>query len=300
MLIPLFRSLSEPLATAISNFLSPFAVGADDSAFSLQASGFCCNQQHGQDEKPRDLMFTVATRSARQQEKWEKREQFLLDTAQQLIEIEGLVNFNMDRLVKVSGISKGTVYNHFAGKEDCQAALCIRGWETVKALFERAINFDGHPREVVLAAHFAYRLHLLRYPVFSSTLMTARTPAFAEKVSPERARIMKELDDEIFDMMYRVITQAKMAGALPLELPEAIVTFVNWSMSYGINMLGRTGFEHQTNQQFEDVNISLIGANIVLDGLGMTPLSKDWDYESTWQRIADEVFADDLDVTPPK
>ena len=296
MWMPFFRSLFEPLTTAMSRVFQC----ADDYPFALQTAGVCCHQQHEDDKKSSGLMFTVQARSSRQEEKWNKREQFLLDTAQQLIEIEGLVNFNMDRLVKVSGISKGTVYNHFAGKEDCQAALCIRGWETVKDLFERALNFEGHPREVILAAHFAYRLHLQRYPVFSSTLMTARTPAFAEKVSQERASLMKELDDEIFNMLYRVVAKAKAEGALPEHLSETIVTFVNWSMSYGINMLGRTGFDGQTRQQFDGVNISLIGANIVLDGIGMTPLSKDWDYNATWQRIADEIFAHDLEVLPPK
>lgn len=290
ILMPLARAGLEPVLSIMSRVCGQrhHCVFAADAQIPDQSD----TQNH--------LMFSVPARSPRQQEKWDKREQFLLDTAQQLIEIEGLVNFNMDRLVKVSGVSKGTVYNHFSGKEDCQAALCIRGWETAKALFQRALNFDGHPREVILAAHFAYRMHLQRYPVFSSTLMTARTPTFIEKVSPERAAMLKALDDEIFEMLYQVVARAKAEGALPSGMSESIITFMNWSMSYGINMLGRTGFDGQTRQQFEGVDITLVGANIVLDGMGMTPLSRDWDYEATWKRIAGEVFAEELQVSPPK
>ena len=290
MWMPVFRALLEPAMNAVERWCNSQA----DDALALEGAGVRCPFERQR------IMFSVAGRTARQQEKWEKREQFLLDTAQQLIEIEGLVNFNMDRLVKVSGVSKGTVYNHFSGKEDCQAALCIRGWEAVKSLFEQALSFEGHPREVVVAAHFAYRLHLQRFPVFSATLMTARTPAFAEKVTAERAQQMKELDDEIFEMLYRVVARAKVEGALPNETQESIVTFLNWSMSYGVNMLARTGFDGQTRAQFDSVNIALLGVNTVLDGIGMTPLSRDWDYEKTWQRVADEVFAEQLETTPPK
>ena len=290
IVMPLARAGLDPVLSMMNRLFGQRYTCAFSAESSLQ----------DEDKAQGTLMFSVPARSARQQEKWDKREQFLLDTAQQLIEIEGLVNFNMDRLVKVSGVSKGTVYNHFAGKEDCQAALCIRGWETAKALFQRALNFQGHPREVILAAHFAYRLHLQRFPVFSSTLMTARTPTFIEKVSAERASMLRALDDEIFEMLYQVVARAKAEGALPQGASESIITFMNWSMSYGINMLGRTGFDGQTRQQFEGVDIPLTGANIVLDGIGMTPLSKDWDYEATWKRVASEVFAEELQVSPPK
>lgn len=59
-------------------------------------------------------------------------------------------------------------------------------------------------------------------------------------------------------------------------------------------MLANTGFDHSVSDYLEERNIALVGANVLMDGLGMTPLSKDWDYARTWQRIADEIFAEDI------
>lgn len=235
-------------------------------------------------------------RSARQEEKWQQREARLLDLTQTLIEESGFAHFNMDRLVRVSDVSKGTIYNHFSSKEDCLAAFCIRGMNQLRVLFERALTFQGHPREVALAIHFAYRLHLKLNPTVCMALVNARTPSFAEKTSPERSKKMKQVDGELFAMAFKVIDDAIKAGELELrdDLPEVVITFLNWSMSYGINMLVNTGFDPSVSKFLEESNIALLGANVLMDGLGMTPLSKDWDYKNTWQRIADEIFAEEI------
>lgn len=241
-------------------------------------------------------MGLTCGRSAKQEEKWQSREERLLDLTQALIEESGFAHFNMDRLVKVSDVSKGTIYNHFSSKEDCLAAYCVRGMSQLRSLFERALTFNGTPREIALSIHFAYRLHLQINPTVCMALVTARTPSFAEKTSDERSQQMKAIDGELFSMAFKVIDDALKAGELELrdDRPEIVITFVNWAMSYGINMLASTGFDHSVSDYLEERNIALVGANVLMDGLGMTPLSKDWDYEKTWQRIADEIFAEDM------
>ena len=226
------------------------------------------------------------------------------------IYIDGLVETIKRRVLKGSGFawvpqtavaaeleySKGTIYNHFSSKEDCLAAFCVRGMSQLRGLFQRALTFNGTPREIALAIHFAYRLHLQLNPTVCMALVTARTPSFAEKTSPERSQQMKTIDGELFSMAFKVIDDAIKAGELELreDLPEIVITFLNWSMSYGINMLANTGFDHSVSDYLEERNIALVGANVLMDGLGMTPLSKDWDYARTWQRIADEIFAEDI------
>ena len=58
-------------------------------------------------------------------------------------------------------------------------------------------------------------------------------------------------------------------------------------------MLEDTGFEHTISELLDQQNIALIGANVLMDGIGMKPLSKDWDYGASWQRIAEEVFPEE-------
>jgi len=234
-------------------------------------------------------------RSPRQEEKWRKREDQLLDQVQQIIDDVGFAQFNMDGLVRASDVSKGTVYNHFSSKEDCLAALCCRGMTELKDMFLRAQAFDGTPREKALAIHYAYRLHLKLHPAMSMALVTARTAAFVEKTSPQRSAIMRHNDETLFAIAYQVIDMAVQAGDLEItdDLNETVITFMTWATSYGINMLEDTGFEHTISQLLEKRNIALIGANVLMDGIGMRPLSKDWDYRASWQRIAEEVFPEE-------
>lgn len=290
----------QALFARLSDLSCPFK---QQFAFACEASsglGIEPSSTESNSSKPM-LMNNVGLpsgRSLRQEEKWQVREARLLDLTQEIIEESGFAHFNMDRLVRVSDVSKGTIYNHFTGKEDCLAAFCIRGMTDLRGLFQRALTFKGTPREVALTIHFAYRLHLQLNPTVCMALVTARTPSFAEKTSPERAMQMKTIDGELFSMAFKVIDDAIKDSALELRdgLSEVVITFLNWSMSYGINMLANTGFDHSVSDYLEEQNIALIGANVLMDGLGMTPLSKDWDYEKTWQRIADEIFADEISM----
>ncbi len=218
-------------------------------------------------------------RTPRQEEKWQKRESTLLDHVQFIIDDVGYAHFNMDRLVR----------------EDCLAALCCRGMEELKDMFLRAQAFDGKPREKALAIHYAYRLHMKLHPVMSTALVTARTAAFVEKTSPQRAAKVRHNDETFFAIAFEVIDAAVRAGDLEIteDLDATVITFLTWSTSYGINMLEDTGFEHTISDLLEEKNIALIGANVLMDGIGMKPLSKDWDYRATWQRIAEEVFPEE-------
>jgi len=245
---------------------------------------------------PKDSLSSAVVRSPRQEEKWQAREQHLLDLTQTLIDEHGFAQFNMDRLVKVSDVSKGTIYNHFSGKEDCLAGLCIRCMEETADMFRRALAFDGKPREVALAVHYAYRLHLRLNPTFSMSLVTVRTASFAEKTSPERAQRLSEMDAELFSLAYQVMDQAIASGDMPArdDIDQTVLAFLNWALSYGINMLADTGFEHSIRDHLGEQNIALIGANILMDGLGMTPLASEWDYQKTWERIGNEVFPDEV------
>ena len=246
------------------------------------------------DDMPQSSATPV--RSPRQEEKWQEREAPLLDLTHHILEEEGFAGFNMERLVKASDVSKGTVYNHFSSKEDCLAALCIRGMHSLADMFRRARAFDGTSREKALAIHFAYRLHLKMHPTLSMSLISARTASFAEKTSPERAEKLRQGDSELFVLAFEVIQDAARAGDLELtdDMQQVVITFLNWSVSYGINMLASTGFDPAVSQMLEEKNIALMGANVLLDGIGMKPLSKDWDYRASWDRIARELFADEI------
>lgn len=232
------------------------------------------------------------------QQKLAEREQELLNLAEDLINQEGFATFTMDKLAAASGYSKGTMYNHFSGKEDCLAGLCIRGMGLIEELFNRAIAFNGTPREKILALNFAYQLYGQLQPTLSLAVLTARTPAFAEKTSPERSALMQETDMRITLRVYAVFQQAIQSGelTLPPGLTVEAVSFMCWAQAFGGSALLGTARDLTAVSRISSLNMPLLSANVMLDGLGFRPLSADWDYSQSWERIGHECFAQEQEL----
>ncbi|WP_430462799.1 TetR/AcrR family transcriptional regulator [Thalassolituus sp. LLYu03] len=231
-------------------------------------------------------------------EKLAEREKELLDLAEQLINQDGFAAFTMDRLVAASGYSKGTLYNHFSSKEDCLAGLCIRGMSLMEHLFQRAATFDGNARERVLALHYADQLYARLQPTLSLAVLSARTPAFAEKISAERDALMQETDCRVTGMVDEVFRQALHTGDLPQrdDIPVEAMTFICWAQAFGTGALLGTARDLTAVSRIASMNIPLLSANVVLDGFGFKPLSDDWDYAASWERIGQTCFSAELAV----
>ena len=71
-------------------------------------------------------MSSVSTVIARRQRDIARREQAMLDAAQALIQRDGLLSLHMARVAEESGYAIGTLYKHFASKEDLLVTLATR------------------------------------------------------------------------------------------------------------------------------------------------------------------------------
>ena len=75
---------------------------------------------------------------------------------------------------------------------------------------------------------------------------------------------------------------------------EIALTFLNWYTSFGVCALTTTGIDTESSRAIRQRNLPLMAANLMMDGMGVMPSSKEWDYDKTWDRIAQEVFAPEL------
>ncbi|MAK90915.1 MAG: TetR family transcriptional regulator [Oleibacter sp.] len=241
----------------------------------------------------RRLNVSCPVRTRREQ-KLADREEELLDHAQHLIEQEGFASFTMDSLVKVCGYSKGTLYNHFSGKEDCLGALCLRGLSVLEGLFERAIAFNGNHREKILALNVGYQIYGQLQPTLALALITVRTPAFSEKISAARSERIQQMDIALTSRVDEVFRAAMAAGELADDIHVSALSFMSWAQAYGGATLLHAAQDLTAVTRVIGSNISLISSNVLLDGMGFRPLSKDWDYQNSWQRIEQECFAEEV------
>lgn len=225
--------------------------------------------------------------NSKRQQTLHDREVELLDIAEQLVADHGFANFTMDKLTAACSYSKGTVYNHFNSKEDLIVGLCIRCLTAEIALFEQAVCFEGNLREKCLSVVYAYQKHAFEHPTLFMCVLSAKTPAVMEKASPERLEQAEQLSKQITYYCDSLFNEAIKDGALQLHQGFELngLTFALWATAFGTNALMITAGSVESISRLEDRIPQLDNINILLDGMGWTPLSADWDYHHTWQQI---------------
>ena len=77
---------------------------------------------------------------SRKQREIRQREQLILDAAQDMLHEHGYKYLTMDRIAEKVEYSKGTIYNHFASKEDLVCSLSCRCLTNLIDLFQQAHN----------------------------------------------------------------------------------------------------------------------------------------------------------------
>jgi len=221
------------------------------------------------------------------------REQELIETALSIMEQEGTAGLTMDKVVARVPYSKGTVYNHFCSREDLLTGICNAGMETLAELFSRAVMFQGTTRERLLAIHYAYLLHALLDPIKFMLVISAKTASLIERTSERRLTALYELEGRLMGPMFELVNEAIAGGELTLSphMSRRQIVFTNWAGSFGAIALlisskdkcsGRDGLDTQT-EVFNH-------ANLLLDGMQWRPLTPEWDYASTLDRIISEIF----------
>lgn len=224
------------------------------------------------------------------------REHELLHIAKSIVEQEGFNNFTMDKLTAASPYSKGTIYNHFSSKEDVITALCSAALRHEISFFRRAQKFNGTSRERVIALHVAYVMSAKVEPVLFNCLMTAKTPWVIGKSSAERLKLQADLEQQCSELIDEVLHGALATGELKISSSSGLdcVAFANWAVSYGSIALLSSTIDCHSIARVRDHNVFLFGINCLLDGLNWQPLSTAWDYQRTWQRVEQEIFAEEL------
>ncbi|WP_440903329.1 TetR/AcrR family transcriptional regulator [Catenovulum sp. SX2] len=219
-------------------------------------------------------------------EKILQREQELLQLAHQLVDEVGLNNLTMEKLVAVSPYSKGTIYNHFCCKEDLLAALGVHSMGLCSELMLKAQSFAGNSREQALAVHYAYHLYGLLEPALYMCVLNCKTPSVQEKASKQRLEQLEKVDKQIAQLCDSFFQKGLEDGSLRIAQQDiAYVSFANWACSFGTNLLLQNAAESFAISRLTETNRVLFNINLMFDGMGWQPVSTDYDYQQSWQKI---------------
>lgn len=184
-------------------------------------------------------MSPAAVSTARRLREREAREQHILDAAQALIQQDGLLNLQMARLAEASEVATGTLYQHFASKEDLLVTLSARNCAARRGLFEQAAGWSGPSRERMLAIGIADTLMLAEQPEFFRLAQYALTEVVWGAASPQRRAQALAASEPLGGLVMGIIRDARVAGDLPLgtSLTEAELCLGPWTLCLGMHTL---------------------------------------------------------------
>ena len=223
------------------------------------------------------------------------RELELIQMARKLVAKSCLTNLTIDRLAAESPYSKGTIYKHFISKEDLLMAICNTCIEEIKEIFTRALQFKGNNRERILAVLVSYVIWSKLHPSQLFMVLSAHSPNVAASSSDARNETHSLCENQLMAMMNNEIDKAIAAGDLkmPKNMCVQQVTFALWSVSFGaMALIMSKGSEHLGPMVVERESVT--NTQLILDGIDWKPLTKDWDYEQSIRKIADEIFKPEI------
>lgn len=226
-----------------------------------------------------------------------EREQHIINSAIEQISVEGIENLTMDKVIARVPYSKGTVYKHFTGKEDLFVAISNQALGVLSGLFYRAYDYNSCTRERMLLLNFSYLIYAILHPGLFQSVICARTVNIVAKASKKRVEEQEALEYRLISSLHTIVEEGINEGSLTLQ-PHMNVQqtcFANWSMGYGVISLLSNEVEECSEHIDLIVERELFNySNLLFDGLGWLPLSKNSASGENLVVALNTVFPDEL------
>ena len=217
----------------------------------------------------------------------------ILRAAREVFLTDGWDHFGIERIAEFMECSRPLVYKHFSCKEEILLALAIESKRRRIQLYERAVTFRGRARERMMAIGEVERFLAPRDLPIELFVASTRLRA---KTSTARQEELRMLDVRTIGLGAGVIREAISAGDLALKRglnPEDLQFFL-WASPWGAVNILRSDTPLASAGILQPERAVTIALAYTLDGFGWRPLSTDWDYGESRNRMLREVCPPDV------
>ena len=150
-------------------------------------------------------------------EKNRARERLILDSAWQLVASEGFLALKMSELARLAEVSVGTLYVHFASKEDLIVAMAMDAWAGMEQVLVSALESESSPTRRLLAFTIMGHRYNIENPIRFEASQLAAVPSIWQRASPARHQQVPEACEAFEGRLSPVIQAAIDSGELQAE-----------------------------------------------------------------------------------
>ncbi|MEQ8391037.1 MAG: TetR/AcrR family transcriptional regulator [Thalassospira sp.] len=216
-------------------------------------------------------------------EKRQKREELILDGAGELIAEVGFFELKMSDLARICGISVGTLYGHFASKEDLLIGLAVMAGSKRAEKFDIARNHDGSAIEKYIIANLLDLRFSIDHPQWFEAEYLALAPSIWKRATSARHQAQLDQINAITSMFQAFLSEgeAELGIASDMTSRSRNLNLGSWGLGYGINVLVLSEITDRHYGQELRKN----AVNILCDGLADLMIGAGWQVEDARQKV---------------
>ncbi|RCK24481.1 hypothetical protein TH8_12835 [Thalassospira profundimaris] len=172
-------------------------------------------------------------------EKRQQREEMILDAAGKLISEVGFFELKMSDIARACDISVGTLYGHFASKEDLLIGLAVMAGAKRAEKFDIARNHDGSAIEKYIIANLLDLGFSIDHPQLFEAEYLALAPSVWKRATPARHQAQLDQINAITTMFQTFLTEGEdeLGIAPDMTSRSRNLNLGSWGLGYGINVL---------------------------------------------------------------
>ena len=152
----------------------------------------------------------------------------LLDEAARLFRSKGYEATSVRDIARAAGILPGSLYAHFATKEDLLAAVYLRGVEQIIEAVQSAIEKLDDPWDRLEAACVAHLEAILRDDDYAQVVVRVR-PSDAAAVGADLVQLRNRYE-QLFDQLVKALPLPRGTDRATLRL--MLMGALNWSQTW--------------------------------------------------------------------
>lgn len=196
---------------------------------------------------------------SRKEREFRLREEDILSCALELFEAEGIDNVTVAQIAKQTDIGKGTVYKHFASKDDIFARIAYEFNQSMLHICIEETKEGSCEQKMRRMFEICFNKHV-EFPLKGEIAVLCEHPNFMENLSPDLQQKCLAQKEQYFELLSSYVQQGVEEGVLDNVPLEELLCGAHAIFAGALQMLrdrSYTVFDH-TEQLSEERFIQLI------------------------------------------